>query len=175
MAKAKWRNFTRQEIEKFVDDSYSFASLADKLGYCKISGSYLTTMKNMVAELNLDISHFTGQGWLSKQTYESSRYMPFDEYIRNGSAQTNKIRKKLLKEGLKEYVCECCQNTLWNDMPIPLEVHHKDGNKKNNDISNLQLLCPNCHALTDNYRGKNTEKYKMKISCVEHQDGKPLE
>ena len=36
-----------------------------------------------------------------------------------------------------------------------LELHHIDGNHSNNELSNLTLLCPNCHALTDNYRGKN--------------------
>jgi hypothetical protein len=34
-------------------------------------------------------------------------------------------------------------------------LHHKDGDNTNNEISNLSYLCPNCHAMTDNYRGKN--------------------
>ena len=41
---------------------------------------------------------------------------------------------------------------------IPLEVHHLDGDRMNNELSNLQLLCPNCHALTENWRGKNISK-----------------
>ena len=171
----KWEKFTRYEIEEFVKESYSFATLAEKLGYNKTGGSYLTSMKKMIDELNLDISHFTGQGWLSGQTCESGKYLPFDEYIKGRSVQTNKIRIKLLREGLKEHMCEFCNNTLWNNMPIPLEVHHKDGDKENNDIENLQLLCPNCHALTDNYKGKNTRKHKLKNLMQEHQDGKPLE
>ena len=170
-----WEKFTRHEIEEFVKESYSFATLAEKLGYNKTGGSYLTSMKEMITELNIDISHFTGQGWLSGQTYESGKYLPFDEYIKGESVQTNKIRIKLLREGLKEHICECCNNTLWNNVPIPLEVHHKDGNKDNNTIDNLQLLCPNCHALTDNYKGKNTCKHKRKNLRQEHQEGKPLE
>ena len=39
----------------------------------------------------------------------------------------------------------------WMGKPIPLELHHKDGNHYNNDLSNLEILCPNCHAQTDNY------------------------
>lgn len=38
-----------------------------------------------------------------------------------------------------------------------LEIHHRDGNCKNNKEENLILLCPNCHALTDNYRGRNAD------------------
>ena len=75
--------------------------------------------------------------------------------------QTNKVRQKLLKEGIKKHICEGCLNTTWNGQPIPLEVHHKDGDKTKNDLENLQLLCPNCHALTDTYRGKNTKKHKQ--------------
>ena len=86
--------------------------------------------------------------------------MPFDVYVgREGvNVNTNKIRKKLLRDGLKQYVCEQCGNTQWMNRPIPLEVHHIDGDKNNNQLENLQLLCPNCHALTPTYRGKNIKK-----------------
>ena len=45
--------------------------------------------------------------------------------------------------------------TEWMDNPIPLEVHHLDGKELNSELNNLILLCPNCHALTDDYRGRN--------------------
>ena len=43
----------------------------------------------------------------------------------------------------------------WNGQTIPLELHHVNGNNKDNSLENLQLLCPNCHALTSNYRNRN--------------------
>jgi hypothetical protein len=46
---------------------------------------------------------------------------------------------------------------------IPLEVHHIDGDKLNNVESNLKLVCPNCHALTDSYCGKNSNKNRKYI------------
>lgn len=160
----KWKRFTRQEIEQFVLDSNSYAELARKCGYNGKAGSNIKEMHLMIAQLNLDVSHFTRQGWLKGKTYISDKYIPFEEYIKGDHVQTNKLRKKLLREGLKEYICESCLNTTWNNVPIPLEVHHKDGNKNNNDIDNLQLLCPNCHALTDTYKGKNTTKHKQNLS-----------
>ena len=81
------------------------------------------------------------------------------EYLKNSKdVQSNKVRIKLLKEGYKEHKCECCGNTEWLGQKIPLELHHIDGNRNNNVIDNFQLLCPNCHAFTDSYRGKNSAK-----------------
>jgi predicted HNH restriction endonuclease len=38
---------------------------------------------------------------------------------------------------------------------MPLELHHKDGNKHNNNLDNLSIICPNCHTFTDTYKSKN--------------------
>ena len=65
---------------------------------------------------------------------------------------------------LKGHRCENCGLTSWMNQPISLEVHHVDGDYLNNDIDNLKLLCPNCHSLTDNYRGKNINSGIKSIS-----------
>lgn len=156
----KWEQFSINEIEQFVRESKSYTQLAIKCGY---NPNFLDGIRQMIEELNLDVSHFKGQGWLNGETYASTRYVPFEEYIKGKHVQTNKVRQKLLKEGIKKHICEGCLNTTWNGQPIPLEVHHKDGDKTKNDLENLQLLCPNCHALTDTYRGKNTKKHKQSI------------
>lgn len=72
--------------------------------------------------------------------------------------QSNKLRLKILREKVKIHQCESCLQEKWLTKQIPLELHHKDGNKNNHKLSNLQLLCPNCHALTDTFRGKNSKK-----------------
>lgn len=69
--------------------------------------------------------------------------------------QSNKLRIRLLKEEVFEHRCNKCKNTEWLDEPIPLELEHIDGNSSNHKIENLELLCPNCHAKTSTYRGKN--------------------
>ena len=66
----------------------------------------------------------------------------------------------MIKEGYKERKCECCGNSEWLNRPIVLELHHIDGNHSNNALENLQLLCPNCHAITDNFKSKNIKHYK---------------
>jgi hypothetical protein len=69
--------------------------------------------------------------------------------------QSFKLKKRILNEGIKVAECENCNLIDWLNKPIPLELHHIDGNRYNNKLENLMLLCPNCHALTDNYRAKN--------------------
>lgn len=71
------------------------------------------------------------------------------EYIKNPLATSHRIRLKWLEE--REHCCDECFREEWNGFPIPLELHHVDGNRKNNEMINMQLLCPNCHAQTDTY------------------------
>lgn len=70
---------------------------------------------------------------------------------------SNSIRKWLIDK--RGYRCEKCKLSRWLKLPIPLETHHKDGNRKNNTERNLKLYCLNCHSQTDDYRNKNHKKY----------------
>ena len=80
-------------------------------------------------------------------------------YLNNGSLITSyKLKNKLIRDNIKEEKCEKCNLKTWNELKIPLELHHIDGEKNNNEITNLQLLCPNCHAQTNTYRSKNCKK-----------------
>ena len=73
---------------------------------------------------------------------------------------TNHLRKKIIKENVKEYRCECCGVIDYNNKPISLELNHKDGNNTNHLLENLELLCPNCHSQTDTYRSKKLKNGK---------------
>lgn len=74
----------------------------------------------------------------------------------SGEYQTSKYIKKYLREKYDNKCCKCG----WNKINpysgiVPLELHHIDGNYRNNSESNLELLCPNCHALSPNYGSLN--------------------
>ena len=64
----------------------------------------------------------------------------------------------MYKLGLKENRCEICGITEWQGKSIQCELHHINGNPTDNRIENLQILCPNCHSQTDNFRSRNRTK-----------------
>lgn len=154
MKKRKW---TDQQFITAVKSSLSYAEVIRKLGL-KTAGSNYDTVKRKIKELNLDISHMTNQGWNTGKRFKIIKpAQPLQEILVKDSTfiNSNNLRKRILKEQIKEYKCERCGNSLWLNQKIPLELHHINGDRHDNRIENLQLLCPNCHALTDNYRGRN--------------------
>ena len=72
-------------------------------------------------------------------------------------ANHDRIRKRILLEQ-RGHQCEVCDLTEWRGEAIPLELDHIDGNADNNQENNLRLICPNCHAQTDTYKGANAGK-----------------
>lgn len=73
--------------------------------------------------------------------------------------QTNRLKQYLLQESVFEHRCMKCGLIEWMGEKIPLELHHRSGNRYDHRKENLQLLCPNCHAQTSTYCGKNIGKY----------------
>lgn len=149
---AKWRRLSKEEFSKFVEESRSWAELAGKLGYSRQGGGTITSLKKAVKEYGLSTEHFLGQAW-NKENYD---YSSFENgtYKKNGKSTLAPLIK------LRGRKCENCGAEEWLGQPINLEIHHIDGNRNNNDLSNLQLLCPNCHSYTDNFRKK---KEKVEI------------
>ena len=66
-----------------------------------------------------------------------------------------RLKRRLIEQGLKETRCELCGLDTWNGQPIPLELDHINGKRDDNRLDNLRVLCPNCHAQTPTYRGRN--------------------
>ena len=148
---------TKEDFEKAAKESQSLAAMCKALGLKPCGGNYIV-MHNTIENYGIDISHFRGQGWNVGLRFRPMKQKPlYDILVNNSTYQSPKLRNRLLKEKIKEHICECCKLTQWNDHPIPLELHHINGNNKDNRLENLMLLCPNCHALTNTYRGKNNK------------------
>lgn len=106
----------------------------------------------------MDVSHFIGQGW-NKNNFDYERFQ-YGKAIKAANARDALI-------ALRGYQCESCGLESWLNQAIPLEVRHIDGDHLNNQMENLKLLCPNCYALTENWRGKNISKPHREIVSEE--------
>lgn len=145
--------YTLEELKEAIETSSSCRQVLLKLGIKPAGGNYRTFNK-AVKHFELDTSHFTGQLWSKGKTIGPQR--PIEDYLSNNAYMTSsKLRVRLIKEGIFDAICSHCNLDLWLDGPIPLELDHINGNHYDNHLENLRLLCPNCHALTPNYRGKN--------------------
>jgi Zn finger protein HypA/HybF involved in hydrogenase expression len=148
-------NRSEQEYRKNVIESYSIAEMCRNFGIKPCGGNY-KTIHNDIKKFNIDISHFRGQGWNVGLKFKPNVSKCIDDIlVENSTYQSYKLKNRLLNENIKQYICEDCRLTEWNNKSIPLELHPINGINTDNRIENLQLLCPNCHAQTKNYRGRN--------------------
>lgn len=153
------REKAKQEYEELV---CSLVKECDNINQvCKALGKRGTNtnfrlIKDIIEKYKLDISHFNID---YTKRYKIRKYTIEEIFCENSNFKTNsELKKYLLKNNFKEYRCECCGETEWMGKPIPLQTHHINGNNTDNRIENLQLLCPNCHAITDTYCGRNINK-----------------
>jgi hypothetical protein len=145
--------YSVQNLKNMVKNSHSIREVLQKLGIVPAGGNY-KTIKQKISENNIDTSHFVGQAWNKGKKIGPKRSI--EDYLSNKqSIQSWKLKRRLFQDKVFESKCYSCNNKFWLNKPIPLELHHIDGDNTNNNLSNLTILCPNCHALTDNYRGKN--------------------
>ena len=152
------RKYTDDEFIEAVKASRSWNQVFKKLGL-KVGGGQYPLFKKRAKELGVDYSHMKGQGWADSKTMDKIRVKtPIKNILvenYEGGITTNHLKKRLWKEGLLDKKCYNCGITEWLGKPAPLQLDHINGKRIDNRIENLRILCPNCHATTDTYCGKN--------------------
>lgn len=152
--------YHKEVLEKVIGESYSFAEALRKIGL-RDCGSNFKTIKKYVEGYNIDTSHFRGQTWnkgMGNTDYAAHNKLE-DILKENTNFKSDTLKYRLVKEGLKQWKCEKCGNEgTWEGGELVLELHHINGNHYDNRLENLQILCPNCHSQTNNFRTKRCAK-----------------
>jgi hypothetical protein len=152
MRKSKYIVSDKDFIEA-VKNSFTIAQALRSLGY-SIFGAAQKFFKKRVKELNLDTSHFTGQGHLKGKTNSHVKKRPLDQILIKNSNLVfrSSTKRRLIKEGLLEEKCyECGLGPSWNGKVIVLQIDHINGDCFDHRIENLRFLCPNCHSQTTTF------------------------
>jgi 5-methylcytosine-specific restriction endonuclease McrA len=133
---ARWYDW--DQIQAAVDDGLSVRECRERFGFAKATWTKAVKRGAVVPRESIT---------------------PIEELVvgRKGTSRTH-LKNRLINEGLKESRCEECGITEWRGSPLSMELHHVNGDGSDNRLENLQLLCGNCHAQTDNWGGKGTRR-----------------
>ena len=155
------RTWTDEELIKAVPGSVSLAEILRKLGLRPVGGNY-GTVKFRIKALGLDITHLLGKGYAAGRRFslmERRPKRPIEHYLKKDThCSSANLKRRLIREGLLKQQCDKCGVVEWQGKILALELDHIDGDRCNNELNNLRILCPNCHSLTKTYRGRNIFK-----------------
>lgn len=149
------KNVTKEELKKIVENSKSKADICRALELVPKGGNY-TTIDRLLKANGL-IWNKSIIPWNKGKCYRSIQHKNIYEILIKNSSYRNTyaLKLRLFNKGLKENKCEICGYT------ESTELHHINGDSSDNRLENLQVLCPNCHSKTENYRAKNINKGKI--------------
>lgn len=140
----------KQEILDWINENESKASICKKL-LCKPE-----TLESYLKKF--DVSYKGNMGLKGKKT--DSKRLHATELLKRNWISSHRLKKRLIEDNIKEHKCEICGITDWMGEKVPIELDHIDGNHYNNELSNLRIVCPNCHAQQDTNSGKNVKHRK---------------
>ncbi|WP_030852157.1 hypothetical protein [Streptomyces sp. NRRL F-4474] len=151
----KWVRHTEERLRELVAGSTSIAEVVTRLGISNVGGNQAHIARRIVT-LGIDTSHFG-----AAQNPHPKRALGPTLSLREpqaGRVPGERLRRQLLKAGVPHECAECGIGPQWNGKPLRHEVDRINGEWWDNRRENLRLLCPNCHAATDTYRGRKARK-----------------
>jgi len=179
---AQWEVDTRAKVRELLAEGHNQLEIARRLGVAKSTVAYHARGLGVEPDRRFtrrydwkEVQDYYDAGHSAREcrehfgmatdTWNNARKrgdlivrataMPIEELLASPNRNRNHIKRRLIKAGLKEERCEACGLTEWLGKPISLELHHVNGDGKDNRLENLQVLCGNCHAQTNTWGGKN--------------------
>ena len=147
------RSWSLEDLAEAVTASDSVSEVSRRLGYTPNGGVHRMIV-GYIRSSGFDTSHFTGTRWARGRRLPK---IPLEKILVRGSTYrgNSKLRKRLIEAGLLAPKCAECGISTWRGEPLPLHLDHINGDHTDNRLENLRILCPNCHAITDTWCGRN--------------------
>jgi Zn finger protein HypA/HybF involved in hydrogenase expression/YHS domain-containing protein len=160
---AKLKRLNLDEVKIVVAETLSAAEACRKLNM-STQGS-ATRFRKFLDDNKIDYSHWTGQLWSKgKTSLEDNRIKSTantyeDIFCEDSSANATYVKSLIIKKELLPYKCSVCNmNPVWNGKELKLQMDHINGNKRDQRLENLRMICPNCHSQTETFGSKNKLK-----------------
>ena len=157
-------NYSCEELNNIVKNCFSLKEVSIKLGYgYNCSSATIKQIKKRLDYYSIDYSHFCHK-------FNSKKDIS-DIFSKDSSVSQHTLRRNYLKGNYSLYKCAICgQEPFWNGKKLTLILDHIDGNNRNNEISNLRWVCPNCNIQLDTTGFKKMRadrKLKKKYYCID--------
>lgn len=153
--------YTKEVIEPLVESSETISEVVRKLGL-KISGGNISHIKKKILDNKISMNHFLGKSFMKGKIPKNKKTKK--EFIETKlkedgvGGQSHNLKLRLYDYNLKKEECEKCGlSNEWNGELISLHLDHINGINNDNRLSNLRILCPNCHSQTKTYAGKRNK------------------
>ena len=131
------RRYDWAEVQTYYDKGHSVRECAERFGFSTASWYDAANRGAVVAR---------------------PKAMPLRQLLIRGPRNRRNIKLRLIAAGLKQAECEECGINEWCDAPLPLELHHRNGERNDNLLENQAQWCPNCHSQTDTWGAKNLRR-----------------
>jgi hypothetical protein len=132
------RRYDWDEVQRFYDAGHSIRECCSTFGFC--TEAWYQAVERGAVRPRAPVHPLAGYLVIGRRV---NRYH---------------LKTHLFNAGLKENRCEICGVAEWRGAPLTMALHHINGDGRDNRLENLEILCPNCHAQTDNFAGRNVAR-----------------
>ncbi|GAA2367037.1 HNH endonuclease [Streptomyces cuspidosporus] len=146
---------SESRLREVVACSTSVAEVVRRLRISPVGGNQ-AHIGRRIAALGIDTSHFSAQSPQRPRRRLRDRLVLGSQS--DGRIPGERLRRELIRRDVPEVCAMCGTGREWNGKPLRHEVDHINGDWWDNRPENLRLLCPNCHAVTDTYRGRKRQR-----------------
>lgn len=160
---ARLKKLNLDDVRQVVKETFSAAEACRRLGM-STQGS-ATRFRKYLKDNEIDFSHWTGQLWskgktsLEDKRIKSTGSTYEDVFCEDSSANATYVKSLIIRKQLLPYKCSVCDmNPIWNGKELKLQMDHINGNKRDQRLENLRMICPNCHSQTETFGSKNKSK-----------------